>query len=207
MKLSEAINVCKYSELNTLAVKDNVEAIVSFINLGLLELYGIFALNTKEHLITLSKGVSIYDLPDDFMYLTGAFEEDSSSYGVGNSSTLAINEENNPFSFNTVNFRQVQIPVSTTGSVIGVIYVPKPTPMTADDLDVELPIPDTLVQCLLNFVAYKGHGAIKLDGQQSEGDIYYKRFKRSCSEIKSQGTAIAADDLSMDTRLGTRGFP
>jgi hypothetical protein len=207
MKLSEAINVCKYSELNTLAVKDNVEAIVSFINLGLLELYGIFALNTKEHLITLVNGVTIYDLPDDFMYLTGAFEENSSSYLVGNSSALAINEENNPFSFNTVNFRQVQVPVSTAGSVIGVIYVPKPISMTASDLDVELPIPDTLVQCLLNFVAYKGHGAIKLDGQQSEGDIYYKRFKRSCSEIKSQGTAIAADDLSMDTRLSTRGFP
>jgi hypothetical protein len=204
MKLSEAINICKYSELNTLAVKDNVEAIVSFINLGLLELYGIFALSTKEHLINLQNGVTIYDLPDDFMHLTGAFEAGPESI---NSSTLPINEEGNPFSLNTVNFRQVQIPVSTSGAIIGVLYVPKPVSMTANNLTVELPIPDGLVQCLLNFVAYKGHGAIKLDGQQSEGDIYYRRFKRSCDDIKSQGTAIAADDLSMDTRLSTRGFP
>jgi hypothetical protein len=204
MKLSEAINVCKYSELNTLAVKDNIEAIVSFINLGLVELYGLFTLSAKEYVIELEEGKTVYSMPDDFMYLTGAFEgPGKGAYPVA----LPINEEGNPYSLNTANFREVQIPFAVTGALIGIVYVAKPEAMSAGRLSEELPIPDSLIQCLLNFVAYKGHGAIKLDGQQSEGDIYYKRFKRSCDAIKSQGTAISADDLSMDTRLSTRGFP
>ena len=205
MKLSEAINICKYSELNTLAVKDNLEAITSFINLGLLELYNIFALKTEEFLIELQDGVTIYDLPDDFMYITGAFEVPDNGE---NSKDVPINEEGNPYSINTINFRQVQVPLSMTGSYVSIIYVVKPTYLSATaDLDTELPIPDNMVQPLLNFVAYKAHGAIKLDGQQSEGDVYYMRFKRSCDDLKQRGTAIAADDLSMDTRLSTRGFP
>lgn len=204
MKLSEAINICKYSELNTLAVKDNLEAITSFINLGLLELYNIFALKTEEFLIELQDGVTVYDLPDDFMYITGAFEVPDKGE---NTKEVPINEEGNPYSVNTINFKQVQIPLSIAGAYVSIIYVVKPTYLTPADLEVELPIPDNMVQPLLNFVAYKAHGAIKLDGQQSEGDVYYVRFKRSCDELKQRGTAIAADDLSMDTRLATRGFP
>lgn len=204
MKLSEAINICKYSELNTLAVKDNLEAITSFINLGLLELYNIFALKTEEFLIELQDGVTVYDLPDDFMYVTGAFEVPDKGE---NTKEVPINEEGNPYSVNTINFKQVQIPLSIAGAYVSIIYVVKPTYLTPADLEVELPIPDNMVQPLLNFVAYKAHGAIKLDGQQSEGDVYYVRFKRSCDELKQRGTAIAADDLSMDTRLATRGFP
>lgn len=203
MKLSEIINISKNSELNTLSVKDNVGAIVSFINLGLLELYNIFALKTEEHIIELEDGVTIYDLPSDFMYMTGAFE--TPMHGT-NSQTVPINEEGNPYSINTINFRQVQVPLSGAGAVISIIYVPKPNTMTVDDLDVDLPIPDNLVQPLLNFVAYKGHGAVRLDGQ-GEGDIYYARFRRSCEDIKRQGTSIASDDLSMDNRLALRGFP
>ena len=204
MRLDEVINICRYSELNQLSVKDNDEAIVAFINLGLLELYNIFALKTEEHLIELQEGVSIYDLPDDFMYMTGAFE----TPGDGcNSRPVPINEESNPYSVNTINFNQVQIPLSIKGAYVGIIYVVRPNTLSAGDLTTKLPIPDQLVQPLLNFVAYKAHGAIRLDGQQSEGDVYYARFKRSCDDIKRQGTSIASDDLSMSTRLVSRGFP
>lgn len=204
MQLKEAIDICKYSELNQLAVKNNDAAIVAFINLGLLELYNIFALKTEEYLIELEDGVTIYDLPDNFMYLTGAFEPPSNGR---NSQPVPINEESNPYSVNTINFKQVQVPLSVTGAYISLIYVVKPNTLSADDLSAELPIPDNLIQPLFNFVAYKAHGAIRLDGQQSEGDVYYSRFKRSCDEIKRQGTSIAADDLSMCSRLQTRGFP
>ena len=204
MQLKEAIDICKYSELNQLAIKNNDAAIVAFINLGLLELYNIFALRTEEHLIELEDGVTIYDLPDNFMYLTGAFEPPSNGR---NSQPVPINEESNPYSVNTINFRQVQVPLSVTGAYISLIYVVKPNTLTASNLAEELPIPDNLIQPLFNFVAYKAHGAIRLDGQQSEGDVYYSRFKRSCDEIKRQGTSIAADDLSMCSRLQTRGFP
>lgn len=204
MLLQEVINICKYSELNTLSVKDNDEAIVAFINLGLLELYNIFALKSEEFLIELQDGVTIYDLPDNFMYMTGAFESPDEGQ---NSKPVPINEDNNPFSINTINFSQVQIPLSTKGAYISIIYVVRPNHLSVERLSDRLPIPDNLVQPLLNFVAYKAHGAIRLDGQQSEGDVYYARFIRSCDDVKRLGTSIASDDLSMSTRIYSRGFP
>lgn len=204
MTLQEIIDIAKNSELNTLAVKNNDEAIIGFVNLGLIELYTIFALKTEEHIIELQDGVTIYDLPDDFMYMTAAFEEVPYNSDM-NSAAVPINEESNPFSINTINYSQVQIPLTCSGSYISILYVPKPTRLTIADLNTELPIPDQLVQPLLNFIAYKGHGAIKTDGQ-GEADIYYLRFKRSCDDIKKLGTSIAADDLSMTERLHTRGF-
>lgn len=204
MTLQEIIDIAKNSELNTLAVKNNDAAIIGFINLGLIELYSIFAVKTEEHLIELLDGVTIYDLPADFMYMTGAYEEVPYNSDV-NSAPVPINEESNPFSINTINFKQVQIPLVHTGNYISILYVPKPPKYTVADIAEELPIPDQLVQPLLNFIAYKGHGAIKT-GDQGEADMYFLRFKRSCDDIKALGTSIAADDLSMPERIYSRGF-
>lgn len=205
MKLSEVVNIAKYSELNTLAVKDNTAAIVSFINLGLVELYGIFSLMTEEYIIDLVDGVTIYDLPSDFMFLTGAYEAPPLN-SPSDMIPLPVNEEGNPLSINTVNFKQVQVPTSVEGAYISIIYVPKPKVMSPDNLEEELPLPEQLLQPLLNFVAFKGHGAIRLDGQ-GEGDEYYRRFKRSCDDVKLRGIGIASDDLSMVDRTTYRGFP
>ena len=204
MKLSEVLNISRHSELNTLAVKDNNEALVSFVNLGILELYSQFALDSEEFIIPLRSDRTIYDLPHDFMYLVSAYE----SYGAGRqgSVNLPVNNENDPSSVNTINFRQVQITNSQDGKYVGIIYVKKPDAFTVDDLDKELPLPDQLIQPLLNFMAFKGHSAVRLDGQ-GEGDIYYLRFKKSCDDILKQGTSIASDDLNMDTRIHDRGFP
>lgn len=205
MLLSELIEICKYSELNSLAVKDNTDALVSFVNMGLLDLYSQFPLRTEEHIIDLLDGVTVYDLPADFMYMTGAYESPPAD-SVLNATSLPINEEGNPLSINTINFNQVQVPLTVTGTYVGIIYVSKPVKMVSSDLSTELPIPDQLVQPLLNFVAFKAHGGITTDGQ-SEGDIYFARYKRSCEDIKRLGVSIASDDFSMAGRVAYRGFP
>lgn len=206
MTLGDFINVAKYSELRTLAVKDDPAVVTAFVNLGLLELYSIFNLRTEEVVLSLQDGVTIYDMPEDFMYITGAYEPPEPGSSL-NAIPLPINEEGNPFSINTINFRQVQVPLSVTGTYVGIIYAQKPPALSSDDLTAHLPIPDHLIQCLLHFVAFKGHGGVHLDGQQEEGDVYYQRFRRSCDDIKKQGTSIASDDLSMDNRIAMRGFP
>lgn len=205
MKISEIMTIAKFSELNTLVVKDSPAAILSFINLGLLDLYAQFNLYSEEFLIELQDGVTIYDLPADFMYMTGAFEAPEEG-SCENSRPLPINEEGNPLSINTINYKQVQIPLSVTGAYISIIYTPKPQTFTIADTDEDVPLPDQLIQPLLNFIAFKGHGAIRVDGQ-GDSDVYYTRYRRSCDERKTQGVAIAADDLSMASRINTRGFP
>lgn len=201
MKLSEAINIAKFSELNTLNIANNEEAIISLINLAMVELYNLFALETEEEIIPLTPGETIYELPEDFMYMIGAnalFEDKIAE--------LPINEEKNPESVNTVGYNKIQVPFVDKSNTVGILYVKKPPVFTIDNLEEYIPIPPQLYQAMFCYVAYKAHGAIRLDGQ-SEGDIYFMRFKRICDEIKQRGTAIASDDLSMDDRIYSRGFP
>ena len=70
--------------------------VTAFANLGLLELYSIFNLRTEEVVINLKSGVTIYDMPEDFMYITGAFELSGSGSNSKGSIPLPINEEGNP---------------------------------------------------------------------------------------------------------------
>lgn len=204
MTLQELIDTAKYSELNTLAVKNNTDAIITFVNLGIVELYKRFALKTEEHIITLQDGVTVYTMPEDFMYIIAAYEEvpDGATY---NSVSVPINEENNPFSLNTISYDQVQIPLTVAGGYISIIYVPKPTKMTNLDLAVELPIPGQLVTPLLDFIAYRGHAGIT-NNMQEEGNVNYLRFERNCEKAKDLGVGIAPDDVSMVGRIDTRGF-
>lgn len=202
--LQEIIDLAKNSELSTLSIKNNDVAVTGFVNLGLIELYTIFALKTEEQIIELQDGVTIYDLPDDYMYMVAAYEEVPLGY-TRNAVPLPINEEDSPFSINTISYNQVQIPLSVSGNYVSILYVPKPVKMSATALNAELPIPDQLVTCLLNFIAFKGHGAIVIGGQE-ESDVYYLRFKRSCDDVKILGVGITPDDLSMSSRLYTRGY-
>lgn len=201
MTLRELITIAKFSELNTLRIAENDEVVVAFINLGLLELYGLFPLYTEEQILDLEDGKYIYDLNDDFMYMTGAYDVND----VGQVRVLPINEEANPLSVNTINFRQVQIPSVATGAEIGITYVPKPPKMSQDNQDVEVPLPAALLQPLLNFVAFKAHSGMRAD-QEGEGNSYERRFLRSIENVRSRGIGIASDDVSMDTKLAQRGF-
>ena len=201
MTLRELITIAKFSELNTLRIAENDEVVVAFINLGLLELYGLFPLYTEEQILDLEDGKYIYDLNDDFMYMTGAYDVND----AGQVRTLPINEEANPLSVNTINFRQVQIPSVATGAEIGITYVPKPPKMSQDNQDVEVPLPAALLQPLLNFVAFKAHSGMRAD-QEGEGSSYERRFLRSIENVRSRGIGIASDDMSMDTKLTQRGF-
>ena len=204
MTLNDIITIAKHSELHQLSIKKDDAAITSFINLGLIELYSMFALKTEEVIIELEDNVTIYDLPDNFMYMTGAYEElpkRSDEYAA----PLPINEEENPFSVNTINYSQVQIPLTVKGGYISIIYVPKPVKLTSDDLTQELPVPDQFITPLLNFVAYKSHSSVQNEGQ-SESNVYYRRFLESVERVKSLGVGITADDLSMAARLRSRGF-
>jgi hypothetical protein len=201
MKLSEAINLAQYGELNSLAVAKNTEAVISFINLALIELYNLFSLRTGETIIRTKPGVYTYQVPADFMYIVSAYTRINEEV-----KELAVNEEKNVNSINMVGYDKVQIPFSDTVNVVSLLYVQRPVQFTIDDLDEEIPLPPQMLQAMFCYVAYKAHGAVRLDGQ-SEGDIYFLRFKRLVDDLRHRGTPIASDDLSMDDRLRMRGFP
>ena len=120
MTIDQVITLAKGGKIKNLAVADDTAALLGYINLGLIELYKRFPLKVEEHVIALQDGVSIYDMPDDFMWIVSAYQEvlvdDVSVY-----KSVPINEEENPDGLNTVGYSQVQVPTTTTGTYISVI--------------------------------------------------------------------------------------
>lgn len=218
MTVQEVITLARAGELLQLSptIKNDNEVLVGFINLGLIELYKRFQLRTEEALITLAAGKTIYSLdgtdPDvelsggKVMYVIAAYGDD----GLPDDTTttdpiLPLNVEDDPFSINMVGYDQVQIPLVTASAMVSLIYQAFPSKALATALDAEVDVPDQFVEALLNYIGYRGHGA--MDGSiQTESNTHYMRFEASCDKIRQLGVGITADDLNMDNRVKDRGF-
>ena len=211
MTVQNIISLAQVGELRQLAVKDDTEAIIGFINLGLLELYKRFNIRIDEAIITLQDTKTIYaldgtdvdvDMPDDnFMLVVGATGEAES----GIWEDLPINDSGNAYSVNTVDFNKVQIPIATAGSLVSIAYLAKPNPVYSDNLADEIDLPEQLIEPLLNYIGYRGHGSI--DGNiQTESNTHYMRFEASCNKARELGVAVTADTMSMANRISSRCF-
>jgi hypothetical protein len=208
MTVQDFITLVRYSELNNIAVGSNTDAVITFINLGLIELYTRFPIKVKEHIVNLSEGVTDYAMPTDFMYALNAYgetQEENPEVLV----RLSINEEDDPYSIFFPDWNSVQIPLVANGSSISIIYVATPIPVqnTVASLTTELAIPDTLIDALASYVGYRGHLSVRGDGQ-SENNAHWVRFDRNCSKARELGVAYPYDSDSFwsSSRLFNRGF-
>ena len=189
-------------ELKNLAVKTDTDAILAYLNLGLIELYKRFPLKTNEYLVELVEGVDIYTLPSDCMWIVAAYDEvpEDSPDVV---SIVAINEEDNPMSINTVSWDKIQVPVTLNGAYISIIYAAAPDAIDNTMLDEEIDLPPQMLEALLHYVGYRAHGSV--DGNvQAENNTHYQRFEASCNRIEQRGM-ITSDDLNMYAR-NMKGF-
>ncbi len=208
MIISDIINTAKLSELSGTASKDNDAAIVSYINMGMLELYTRFQLKTEEYVINLVDNQTFYEMPANFMIATEAFgETEANKYD--DVKRIPINNSECPNdSVFFVDWNTVQIPGSQTGAAISIIYVAKPEPITlaqATDGTTELELPDTLIDALLSYLGYRAHLGIRGEAQ-SENDAHWARFQRNCDIAIDRGVVMLPDTLAMTTRVRDRGF-
>ena len=203
MTINDVITLAQGGELKGLAVKSDNETIVGYINLGLIELYKRFPIKTNEYIITLTEDTEIYTMPDDFMYIVAAYGE-VDAYSDDTVNILAINEEDNPLSINTINWNQIQIPVNIDGEYISLIYAASPEFLSVDDLTATVPIPPQMVEALLHYMGYRAHSSV--NGEiQAENSTHYTRFDASCARISTLGL-FTSDDLNMDRKFSSRGF-
>lgn len=204
MIIQDVIDLAKYSELGNTAIKDNDAAIILFMNSGILELYKRFPLKIEEHVIALAEGTTIYTLPTDVLYVLSAYGE--APEGVDTPPPiLPINEEDNVYSIFLPNHTQVQIPLSNDGAFVSILYVTKPPRYTVEDLDLELDLPEALIEPLTHYIGYKAHLGIK-GGPETETNTHYLRFDRSCKKARELGVAYPMDSWAMSNRMYEKGF-
>lgn len=204
MTAREVISLAATGELKQLAVRTDTEAVVGFINLGLIELYKRFPIATKEQMLILQDNISEYTLETDFMWLVAAYGEVATSANVTTVNQLPINDEDDPLSVNTVAWDKVEVPLSVKGGYISLIYVASPTLVTINTLDEPLPIPAQMLEALLNYIGYRGQGA--MDGAiNSESNTHYQRFEMSVGKIIKNGM-FTPESLNMSNRIHDKGF-
>lgn len=212
MTVQEVINMAKFGELRNLKLGlEESEAIISYINLGLLELYKRFPLSVKEHVITLADSQEIYTLPEDCMWLVSAYGEVPENRPDLYTCELNINNEDDPLSINTVGWNEVQIPIAVTDAYISLIYAagPDATQRVIYDapgiyLTKAVALPPQLIEPLLHYIGYRAHGA--MDGSiEAESNTHYRRFDASCAKVRQEGM-LTNDNLDMTNRVNQRGY-
>jgi hypothetical protein len=207
MLVEDVIHLARYGELSGVSIKDNTPAIVSFINLGLIELYKEFALNREEVVITIEENVTVYDMPANYMYHSMAFEKVLRGNVLVNQD-VPINDEQSENGIFFPSFNKVQIPeIEQTESrtAITIVYVAKPPSYTIDSVGEEIALPDVLIDCLLHYLGYKGHLGVKSDSQ-SENNSHYKRFERSITKAKEMGLSLSTDYYRQTNKIVSKGF-
>lgn len=207
MLIQDFVTLARLSELNGVAAKDDDAAVAAFMNMGILELYTRFPLVVEEHVVDLVEDQLEYPMPDDFMYATAVHGEAPEGYKDA-MRKLPINDEDCPDSVFFVDWKTLLVPAAIDDSYVSVLYVAKPTPLTAAQIATgtdELPIPDGLVDALLSYVGYRGHIGIR-GAAPSENDAHWARFERNAQKAEEYGVAYPQDSSAMTLRLHNRGF-
>lgn len=215
MTAQQIIDLAKNGELKNAAVKEDTFAILGYINLGLLELYKRFLLDTKEVIITLGKtgteldpyikiSDTIYQMPPDFLYLVAAYDEVPKN-SLSRVAPIQINNENNIMGINMISWNKVQIPFFVADAHISLIYAVTPHYFTVEDLDIELPMPMQLVESLLAYIGYRAFSSISPNPQVDVSNQYYTKFEASCEVVKQFGI-YTAEDMDMKNKFTARGF-
>jgi len=211
MTVTDVIEYAKYGELAQLGVvkqlksttpADVVEAekqILSYINLGVLELYIRFSLRTEETTITLSENITLYTITANaFNSIYAVYDE------LGKQ--LSLNDEEDPLSLMTPNYNTVQVPNPVNGAVLYIMYNAVPDTMVwANNLStVIVPISPMMVEALLHYIGYRAHASMNgnVDG---ENNTHYVRFEASCKKLREIG-AISDDALSENKQFDVKGF-
>ena len=216
MTVQQVIDLVKRTELkNAASIKDDLDAVLSYINLALIEIYKRFPLQTEEVIITLGQdgdinhpytmiSDTIYQLPANCMYIVSAYEEvPDAYYEEGIVKEIPINEEDNIYSVNTVSWNKIQIPGTITGQYISLIYAAIPPYYTESDLNASIPLPIQMLDVMLAYIGWKGYSSI--DPSRPENVAYYQKFETACNIAREYGVQTA-DDMFMNKRVYDRGF-
>lgn len=207
MILKEVISMANHAELKQISIDDDNSSVLSYINLGMIELYKRFVLSTQEVIIDIGRvttdnddykmvSESMYMMPNDYMYIVAAYEESGKQ--------LPINDENDINSVNSVSWNMIQIPNTINRNKIAILYNNTPKTLTKSDLNKYIPLPPQLIEALLHYVGYRAYSSID-GGLDKENNAHYQRFERSCKNAIDLGL-FTADGLESALKLGMRGF-
>jgi len=206
MTVQEVINLAKAGELKQLSIKEDNNVLLGFVNMGILELYKRFPLEEAEAILWLTRGKTEYkldgtdedvhmDANKKVLMITKAFDEQGDS--------VAINDPDykNILGINTPTYNTVEVPYIEEDEYMSIMY--RVTPKFLTSVAEEVPIPPQLLEALLNYIGYRGHGSV--NGElKTENQSHYIRFDNSCKRVVLEG--LIQPELIPSNKFEARGF-
>ena len=209
MKMSTIIKQARRGELSGLSDKAKTdEAIVDYVNRALVAIYNRFQLRTEEAVITLRDGKTVYRLDgtDADVSMTAANEFIAVTEAFDEVSRIPVNDDSDDRSVYTVGYNAVQVPLTATGAYISIMYRASANEIDYDALTEEgfdnVPLPNSLMDALLNYVAYVAHKSYD-DATQASSMSYLNLFNVACKEAENFGL-IPTDSYNRD--VSVKGF-
>jgi hypothetical protein len=204
MLVNQIIDLAASSELRSLSVRTDTDAVMGFINLGMLELHKRFTLKSEEAIITLQDGKTLYTLDgtdadvsmtnaENYLIVIECYDESGE--------VIPMNDETAPLGIMTPGYNTIEVPTVTEGERISVVYRSSVPFATAVSDNVVLP--PQLLEALLHYIGYRGNSTVSADSKL-ENNTHYMRFDRSCQRVIDQGLVIVDDMKSY--KFDQRGF-
>lgn len=187
------------------------EQIISYINLGLTEIYKRFFLRSVEIYVQEHQEIATYLLHSDFAqsnvvsvedpkYIMDTpelpfqddilkIEEVYDEAGV----KIALNDISDEYSIYTPTYRSIQVPYPDDNTTIAVQYRANhpriSANVTTEAADIEVAIPNSLYEALLYFVGSRAHRPIN---PEKSAD-YWQMFKRSVDDVERLGLEVQGE--------------
>ena len=195
MTVGEILNLIT-TRLGNVSISNNRSVLLSYLNMGISELYRRFGLSVREEVVETCFGKRLYELhSDDVLMLHAVY--DSHGREIPQMDTL----DDKGLFVKRVNYRSFIISEPIDSHVF-CIYKAAPFPLK-DDED-ELDIPDPMIDVLENYVAYKVFSLVNQDNS-AETSLYRKITEQLLMDLENQGYGALADTEKFS--LHRRGMP
>lgn len=196
MLVSELLPLVK-TRLDSLVLAQNDSVLLSFINLGIAELYRRFNLSIKSETITCNFDSALYELRnDDVLMLLTVYNK------FGKELKQSDVLDSLAYDFKILNYRSFVLRKPFDGYLFAV-YKAAPTLLKDKDDEVDLPI--AMISALLDYCAYMGHSTVQSNGQNArEFGLHLQLFESSCQQLENQGYRVPINTESV--AIQARGF-
>lgn len=197
MLVSEVIEYAKNSELKQLSSKDDNSVVMSYIRLGIIELYKRFNLSIKVEVVRTKPDIKVYDLRQ----------------GDVNTVLQIYDSEGKKLEFKRVSgddlYNITQLTPTSflfkTPKEEDILFLYKASPTLPTSVEDSLELPYDMLEALLNYVGHKGQASMnKQSNIQAPTVNYYNLFEKSCYELEQRGYSM--DIFSIDTNIRDKGF-
>ena len=221
MKVSQFLSIVRDSELSNLSSNSFTDdKLISFMNLGIIELSKRFRLATKVETIQTSMYTHIYTLRHsdvinilDIIDSTGKSlipqrTSDSESYDyklMSNNSFLLKRKFDyvDSITHTKVKGGELEDLQEVQAPDLSLVVVYSAIADLITDKEDDLPIPELFIEVLMSYVGYKAYRTLGVNGQNDSSEKW-KVFEYCCSLVTN--SSFAGNDVILGNSVQSKGF-